>query len=111
MIFLDVISHASNGTKDTGNTKPNLKKSYNFDQGLNDLRRKNPFNLNSFFLNINSVTNKFIDIMEKKINGNVDIASIVETILDAFLPSAQFVFEEYQLPYHLYVSNRSGGIF
>ena len=66
LIFLDVISHASNGPKDTGNTKPNLKKSYNFDQGLNDLRRKNPFNLNSFFLNINSVTNKFIDIMEKK---------------------------------------------
>ena len=76
---------------------------------LSDLRSNNPSNLNFFYLNINSVRNKFTDYQEI-INENVDVISIAATKIDASFPSAQFVFEGYNSPYRLDVSNRSRGI-
>ena len=75
---------------------------------LSDLRSSNPCNLNFYYLNINSVRNKFTDFQE--INGKVDVISIAETKIDASFPSAQFVVEGYHSPYRLDASNRSGGI-
>ena len=53
--------------------------------------------------------NKFTDL-QTIINGNVDIASIAETKLDASFPSAQSSLEGYHTPYRLDISNISGGI-
>ena len=86
-----------------------MKKSNVIDQVLSDLRSNNPANLNFCYLNINSVRNKFTNFQEI-INANVDVISIAETKIDASFLSAQFVFERYQSPYRLDVSNRSGGI-
>ena len=71
-----------------------LWKGHNICQVLNDLRGINPSNLNFCYLNINSVRNKVTDFQEI-INGNVDVASIVDTKIDASFPSAQFEFEGY----------------
>ena len=46
------------------------------------LRKDNPTNVIFCYLNNNSVRNEFIDL-QIIINGNVDIASITETKLDA----------------------------
>ena len=40
----------------------------------------------------------------------MDIVSIAETKIGASFPSAQFVFEQYHLPYRLVISSKSGGI-
>ena len=72
------------------------------------MRNDNPSNLNFCYLNIISVRNKFTDL-QTIINGNVDIASIAETKLDASFPPAQFTLEEYHTPYRLDI-NKSGGI-
>ena len=53
--------------------------------------------------------NKFTDL-QTIINGNVDIASIAETKLDASFLSAQSTLEGYHTPYRLDISNISGGI-
>ena len=52
--------------------------------------------------------NKFTDL--QTINGNVDIASVAETKLDASFPSVQFTLEGYHIPYRLDINNKSGGI-
>ena len=79
-------------------------------QILNTLRNNNPSNINCCYLNINSVRNKFSDLQEV-INGNVDIASIMETKIGASFPSAQFVLDEHHLPLlHGCVTERKGGI-
>ena len=52
--------------------------------------------------------NKFTDL-QTITNGNVDIASIAETKLDASFPSTQFTLEGHHTPYRLDI-NKSGGI-
>ena len=64
-----------------------MKKSHNIDQVLINVRSTNPSNINFYYLNINSVRNKFTDFQEI-INGNVDVVSIGETKIDASYPSA-----------------------
>ena len=86
-----------------------MKKGNAIDQVLSALRRANPANLNFCYLNINSVRNNFTDFQEI-VNGNVDVASIAETKIDAFFPSTQFVLEGYHSPCRLDISSRSGGI-
>ena len=68
-----------------------------------------PDNLKFCYFNINSVRNKFTDFQEI-INGNVDVASIAETKIDASFPSAQFVLEGYHSPYRLDINSKNGGI-
>ena len=75
---------------------------------LSDLQSPNPSNLN-FYLNTNSVRNKFTDFQET-INGNVDVISIAKTRRHASFPSAQFVFEGYHSPYRLDINSKSGVI-
>ena len=72
------------------------------------MRNDNPSNLNFYYLNIISVRNKLTDL-QTIINGNVDIASIAETKLDASFPSAQFTLERYHTRYRLDIY-KSGGI-
>ena len=57
-------------------TNPIVSK--DIDQVLFDLRCKNPSNLNFAYLNINSVRNKFENLIEI-INENVDTFTIAET--------------------------------
>ena len=72
-------------------------------------RSINLSDLNFYYLNINSVRNKFTDFQEI-INGKVNVVFIAETKIDACFPSAQFVFEGYHSPYRLDISSKSGGI-
>ena len=74
-----------------------------------DLRCKNPSNLNFAYLNINSVRNKFENLIEI-INGNVDIFTIAETKLDGSFPTAQSEVKRYYSPFRLNVINKSGGL-
>ena len=67
------------------------------------MQSTNPSKLNFCYLKIDSVRNKFTDFQEV-INGNVDVASIAETKVDASFPFAQFVFEGYHSSYRLDVS-------
>ena len=87
-------------------TNPSVSK--DIDQVLFDLRCKNPSNLNFAYLNINSVRNKFENLIEI-INGNVDIFTIAETKLNGFFPTAQFEIKGYYSPFHLDMTNKSGG--
>ena len=67
---------------------------------LSDLRSTNQSNSKFCYLNIISVRNKLTDFQEM-VNGNVDVLSIAKTKIDAFFPSAQFVFEGYHWPCRL----------
>ena len=74
-----------------------------------DLRCKNPLNLNFAFLNINSVRNKFENLIGI-INENVDIFTITETKLDGSFPTAQFEIKGYYSPFRLDITNKSRGL-
>ena len=67
-------------------TNPIVSK--DIDQVLFDLRCKNPSNLNFAYLNINSVRNKFGNLIGI-INENVDIFIVAETKLEGSFPTAQ----------------------
>ena len=86
-----------------------LRDDNDISQILNTLRNENPSNINVCYLNINSVRNKFSDLQEV-ISWNVDIDSIADTKIEASFPSAQFVLDWYQLPNHMDVTERKGGI-
>ena len=74
-----------------------------------DLRCKNPSNLNFAYLNINSVRNKFENLIEI-INENVDIFTITETKLDGSFPTAQFEIKGYYSPFRFDITNKNGGL-
>ena len=73
------------------------------------LRCKNPSKLNFAYLNINSVRNKFENLIEI-INENVDIFTIAETKLDSSFHTAQFQIKDYYSPFCLDITNKSGGL-
>ena len=82
--------------------------SYFRDQ-LSSLRKKNLNRLILAHLNINSIRNKF-DQLVNGIKGNIDVLMISETKLDDSFPSMQFLIEGYGPPYRLDRNSHGGGI-
>ena len=80
-----------------------------FGDQLSSLRKKNLNRLILAHLNINSVSNKF-DQLVNGIKGNIDVLMISETKLDDSFPSMQFLIEGYGPPYRLDRNSRGGGI-
>ena len=78
-------------------------------QILNTLPNENPSNITFCYLNTNSVRNKLSDL-QGVINGSVHIVSRAETKIAASFPSAQFLLDEYYLPYRIDVTERKVGI-
>ena len=87
----------------------NLNLTEDIDQILFDLRCKNPSNLNFAYLNINSIRNKFENLISI-INGNVDVFMIAETKLDGSFPPSQFEIRGYYSPFRLDITKKSGGL-
>ena len=73
---------------------------------LKSLRSKNIDKIVIAQLNINSLRNKF-DQLLSIIQGNVDILVITETKLDETFPISQFMIDGYSIPYRL-DRNRDG---
>ena len=79
---------------------------------LNDLRSlriQNPRNIIFSYLNINSIRYKF-DNLKTIINENIDILCIVESKIDKYFTTAQFMLPGYDKPYRLDISARKGGL-
>ena len=58
--------------------------------GLIKLRKGNPNNPNIAYLNINSLSEKFLSLRETCLKSSIDILCVDETKLDASYPNAQF---------------------
>ena len=58
--------------------------------GLIKLRKENPNNPNIAYLNINSLSEKFLSLRETCLKSSIDILCVDETKLDASYPNAQF---------------------
>ena len=81
---------------------------YFWDQ-LSSLRKKNLNRLILAQFNINSMRNKF-DQLVNGIKGNIDVLMISETKLDDSFPSMQFLIEGYGPPYRLDRNSHGSGI-
>ena len=80
-----------------------------FEDQLSSLRKKNLNRLFLAHLNINSMRNKFYQLVSG-IKGNIDVLMISETKLDDSFPSMQFLIESYGPPYRLDRNSHGGGI-
>ena len=80
-----------------------------FGDQLSSLRKKKLNRLILAHLNINSIRNKF-DQLVNGIKGNIDVLMISETKLDDSFPSMQFLIEGYGPPYRLDRNSHGGGI-
>ena len=79
-----------------------------FGDQLSSLRKKNLNRLVLAHLNINSIRNRF-DQLVNVIKGNIDALMISETKLDDSFPSIQFLIEGHGPPYRL-DRNSHGGV-
>ena len=76
---------------------------------MKKLKLKNPLNISTAYLNINSIANKF-DNLKAMIEENLDIFCIAETKIDSSYPESQFCIPGYRKPYRLDISDNSGGL-
>ena len=81
-----------------------------FGDYLSSLRKNNLNRLIFAQLNINSIRNKF-DQLVNGIKGNIDILMISETKLDDSFPSMQFLIEGFGPPFRSDRNSHGGGIF
>ena len=70
---------------------------------------KNPNNIIFFYININSIRNKFDNLCDL-ISKNVDILSVAETKLDAPFPKSQFLIPGFHEPMRLDITSKCGGM-
>ena len=94
-------------TNDTNITKRLSTANTDISQILKGLRLSNPENVILAYLNVNSIRNKFENLLEI-IKQNLDVLAVAETKIDASFPSAQFFLEGYHSPYRLDISRKSG---
>ena len=80
-----------------------------FRHQLSSLRKKNLNRLILAHLNINSIRNKFYQLVNG-IKGNINVLMISETKLDDSFSSMQFLIEGYGPPYRLDRNSHGGGI-
>ena len=76
---------------------------------LKILKDKYPTNIALGYLNINSVRNKFNNLMTF-IDGNVNVLAIVETKIDSSFTSNKLLATGYKKPLRLDLTSRSGGL-
>ena len=76
---------------------------------LRILKDKYPTNIALGYLNINSVRNKFNNLMTF-IDGNVDVLAIAETKIDSSFTSNKLLAAGYKKPLRLDLTSRSGGL-
>ena len=76
---------------------------------IKQLKQRNPHNLTCSYLNINSIRNKFHNLIDM-IDQNIDIICLGETKLDDSFPSSNFLIPGYSSPYRLDVDSKSGGL-
>ena len=80
-----------------------------FLSGVKNFCIENPANPISAHLNINSIRHRFNDLQEL-ITGNIDVAMIAETKIDASFTTAQFLLDNYNQPFRLDINSKNGGI-
>ena len=76
---------------------------------IKKLKQRNPSNLTCSYLNVNSIRNKFHNLIDM-IDQNIDIICFAETKLDKSFPASNFLIPGYTSPYRFDVSSRSGGL-
>ena len=76
---------------------------------LKDLKLKNPNRLVIGQININSLRNKWEQLVSLT-KDNVDILVVTETKLDESFPKKQFTMEGYHLPFRVDRDNNGGGV-
>ena len=91
------------------NDHVNVDSSSYFGDQMSSLRKKNLNRLILARLNINTIRNKF-DQLVNGIKGNIDVLMISETKLDDSFPSMQFLIEGYGPSYRLDRNSHGGGI-
>ena len=77
--------------------------------GLKVMKENSPNKIIMGHLNINSVRNTF-EASQYIINRNLDIILLLETKLDDSFPSAQFMLNNYGIPYRLDRNSNGGGL-
>ena len=73
------------------------------------LKQRNPTNLTCSYLNVNSIRNKFNNLIDM-IDQNIDIICLAETKLDDSFPSSNFLIPGYNTPYRFDINSKSGGL-
>ena len=76
---------------------------------LKTLKVKHPDNVSIAYLNINSVRNRFDQLIEY-LGNTINISMIAETELDESFPDSQFKISGMKKTYRLDVSANSGGL-
>ena len=76
---------------------------------IKNLKLKNPLNISTAYLNINSIAKKF-DNLKSMLDQNLDIFCVAETKIDQSYPESQFCIPGYNKPYRLDISINSGGL-
>ena len=76
---------------------------------LKNLRIENPANLIFDYLNTNSIRNKLTNLQEL-IKRNIGVVIIAETKIHTTFTTAQFLLNNYQQLFRLYINNKDGGI-
>ena len=76
---------------------------------LINLRIKNPKNIIFFYININSIRNKFDNLCDL-ISKNVDILSVAETKLDLSFPNSQCLIPGFYEPMRLDITGKCRGM-
>ena len=77
--------------------------------GLNEIRKKNPNRIIIAHLNINSIRNKF-EMLKDVIGNKIGILLISETKLDDTFSLSQFILEGFTPPYMLNRMEHGGGL-
>ena len=76
---------------------------------LQKLKTENPLKIIFGHLNINSLRNKFEQLVDI-LNGSIDILMISETKIDDTFPTSQFLIEGFSEPYRLDWTSNGGGM-
>ena len=76
---------------------------------LKNLKLKSKNRLVLRYLNINSLAGKF-DQLKLLIGKNIDILIITETKIDSSFPNAQFIINEFSMPFRLDRNRFGGGV-
>ena len=76
---------------------------------IKEVKQKHVKNVTLGYININSIRNKFNDL-KLIVKDYIDILIIAETKIDASFPTSQFLLKEYNCPFRLDISDKSGGL-
>ena len=81
----------------------------NLVEKIQGIKQKHVKNITLGYININSIRNKFNDL-KLLLKDCLDIFIIAETKIDASFPTGQFLMQEYNRPFRLDISDKSGGL-